>query len=230
MSQRPTNNSHIEYFMPYTKRIPGRARIHILELEDVNPPLEENDFDGQLQLINRHLDSMKDLRRGDLIGLSPFMGYRNDGTFIFDGQKAIELAEEPDEYGSVPGIFSVPDEFPVRYWLNLITHNNYVPFHPERWSDQLEKNLFTFETSMGGQTLQFPATTIEWKGQKYVIIWENNINLAIWERLFTDKDFLQGLQKASFLRGPSPDEEEDDHLINPFLGEYDRDHILLFGS
>lgn len=219
-------------FLPFTKRIPGRGRIHILKVKNVNPPLDPEDYEGQLRLINRHLGSMKDLRRGDLIGLAMFMGYRNDGTFIYDGKEAVELSEDPDDCGTVPLIFSVPDEFPVRYWEDLVIHNSYVPFHPDRWMNQLENNFYTFKAQFEGETLQFPATTITHNGHKYVIFGDNYG--TIWEggrkqtpeTTITKGDFLQALKKISYLSFPTDAISEEHFIVKHFLQEYDRDHIL----
>src|ERR1700733_11987607 len=62
------------------------------------------------------------LRRGDLISLVHDQ-YRNTDVLIWDGQKAIPLAGEPDEYGCIPRSFSVITEFPLDYWKDQIAHN-----------------------------------------------------------------------------------------------------------
>lgn len=75
-------------------------------------------------LLNKHAD----LRRGDIIFVQPQLGYRNDGKYIYDGEHILELADEPDDYGTIPEEFQA-GEFPPMYWVNLIVHNSYIPFN-----------------------------------------------------------------------------------------------------
>lgn len=54
---------------------------------------------------------------GDLICTTGFGGYRNDGIYIFDGIKIIELDREIDDYGALPSIFTIiTTGAPVEYW------------------------------------------------------------------------------------------------------------------
>lgn len=64
-------------------------------------------------------------KRGDLIGLSADEErYRNQDCFMWDGEKAICLFHNIDEYGSVPRSIMVTDtEFHPHYWEEVVAHN-----------------------------------------------------------------------------------------------------------
>lgn len=52
--------------------------------------------------------------------------YRNDPLFMWNGEKAVLLCTDIDDYGLVPNEFIVSkDEFSPNYWENVISHNNY---------------------------------------------------------------------------------------------------------
>lgn len=66
----------------------------------------------------------KKIKRGDTISLLKRNNkYRNDWTYIWDGEKAVELETDYDEYGHVPKQFLVGDEFQPDHWENVIMHN-----------------------------------------------------------------------------------------------------------
>jgi len=69
------------------------------------------------------------IKRGDIIRAVPF-GYRNDGVQIWDGEKAIELEDDPDDYGTLPRCFEIDgiNEFTPDYWHGHIDHNAFVWF------------------------------------------------------------------------------------------------------
>lgn len=71
------------------------------------------------------------IRRGDVVSLLPqSKRYRNDFTYIWNGEKVIELDYTIDDYGSVPPEFVVTDtEFSPDYWIHAIAHNGI--FHPD---------------------------------------------------------------------------------------------------
>lgn len=66
-------------------------------------------------------------KRGDIISLVPDEErYRNDGCFIFDGDKVIPLGSEAniDDYGYVPSSIQVSDtEFSITHWRDVVGHN-----------------------------------------------------------------------------------------------------------
>lgn len=67
---------------------------------------------------------IENIRRGDTISLIPRDDkYRNDWTFIWDGEKAINLEYDIDDYGYVPREFVVGNEFQPDHWTTTIAHN-----------------------------------------------------------------------------------------------------------
>lgn len=125
--------------------------------------------EGTITLKDEVLPSKKELDRtlkylqsknihpqfGDLVMFEEYSGYRNDGITIFDGKKIIDLARDPDDYGTLPKKFRVLQKnengsrFPLFYWHNLtenedwqgITHNTYVWFDHRPYVDELIKNI-----------------------------------------------------------------------------------------
>lgn len=62
--------------------------------------------------------------RGDLLKHT-FNTYRNDLTYIYDGEEFVDLWYDLDDYGSVPPDFTA-EEFPPDYWVDRIEHNNII--------------------------------------------------------------------------------------------------------
>lgn len=62
--------------------------------------------------------------RGDLLKHT-IDTYRNSLTYIYDGEKFVDLWYDLDDYGSVPPDFTV-EEFPPDYWVDRIVHNNII--------------------------------------------------------------------------------------------------------
>lgn len=118
-------------------RRPDRAQLHLI-LEDLVPANIKEEYDdiGADETFENpdHLEDLlmvlrgSDLKRGDIIGIESMMTYRNEGKLIFDGQNLQKLADEPDEYGSIPSEFMAIIEFPPFYWCQIIEHNYWVPF------------------------------------------------------------------------------------------------------
>lgn len=69
-------------------------------------------------------------KRGDTVSMSanPF---RNNGVFIWTGEKLIDLDTDKDEYGHVPDEFWAGEEFDFDHWKNVIVHNSIVPVRSE---------------------------------------------------------------------------------------------------
>jgi hypothetical protein len=78
----------------------------------------------------------RQLKRGDVLHNVSMGDYRNDGKFIFDGENLCypynepfaesACEDEPDEYGYVPKQFLAINEFPIKYWSDVIEHNFYI--------------------------------------------------------------------------------------------------------
>lgn len=102
------------------------------------------------KIINRANEFIKEnpignkLIYGDIVHITNFGDYRNDGKLIFDGQKLIALADEPDDYGNLPQKFHVIEHnVPIDYWADSNDHNYIVWFdHTKRFiREQCLKNI-----------------------------------------------------------------------------------------
>lgn len=56
------------------------------------------------------------LKRGDVVAYKDHVGYRNSGKAIYDGNDIIALSTDVDDYGSVPPVFFIGDEFEPDHW------------------------------------------------------------------------------------------------------------------
>lgn len=88
------------------------------------------------------------LLRGDVIYLEWLYENRNNGKFLWDGEKVVNLLYDysVDEYGTVPSVFTFP-EFPLDHFFNTIDHNNIIWLSPQT-QQELQRN-FKFETFEG---------------------------------------------------------------------------------
>jgi hypothetical protein len=80
--------------------------------------------------INKYkkkIAQLNNLKRGDLIKIND-RTYRNNDTFIWNGDSIENFNFDIDEYGSIPDDYNVISEFPCSYWKRFRTHNNLVPF------------------------------------------------------------------------------------------------------
>lgn len=80
-------------------------------------------------------------RRGDVIRIDEAPNYRNDGKLMWDRGGLVHLAYDLDDYGSVPSMFTVGDEFLADHWEGLIVHNEIVWVDTAKYRDQLLANL-----------------------------------------------------------------------------------------
>lgn len=112
----------------------NRASVFIIRfLDDAE---DEQDFQdpGEYERLSAWFKNdpiSNRMKRGDVLHNVSMGDYRNDGKFIFDGEKLCypyddTFADYPDEYGYVPHQFLVINEFPVRYWSEIIDHNSYI--------------------------------------------------------------------------------------------------------
>ena len=107
------------------------------------------------------------VKRGDLICFTKngvkSRGYRNEGVWMWNGEKMVNLCTEVDDYGSVPPEFTVGKEFLPSYWITKIHHNSIV------WLDHdlYEKIEFVYIKE------KIIGTISEYD---YKILVENNVN------------------------------------------------------
>ncbi len=134
---------------------PIHVPVHLVRatLQDPTFPTRAELDQGLQELRSRHVP----LKWGDLVSFSVDKD-RNDGVVIYDGEKLIDLAVLPDEYGTVPSQFRVlvphPESkeiIPLGYWhlqrddkgniTEGICHNTYVWLDHARVGEELIRNL-----------------------------------------------------------------------------------------
>ncbi len=108
-----------------------------------NPDLEDED----MELLNEKLLPYViglDVKRGDIIHLESDGDYRNDGKYIYDGEKIVQLDYDMDDYGAIPSNFKILDDnltFSATYWVDVIAHNTYIYWDTKPYIDQLVRNF-----------------------------------------------------------------------------------------
>ena len=164
--------SHVPKILHIFDKTPcNRASVFIIQFLDDDA--DEQDFEDPVE-YERLCAWFKDdpiskrMKRGDVLHNVSMGDYRNDGKFIFDGEKLCYPynkpfadatdPEDPDEYGYVPKSFLAINEFPVRYWSEIIDHNYYIyadltdfidhiTWHALSALDESKLYLGTFSTS-----------------------------------------------------------------------------------
>jgi len=104
------------------------SKNHYISFKALGYPkrLEDEQQHGNQELLNCITAKCftKKIKRGDMISLLRKNNkYRNDWTYMWDGEKAVELETDYDEYGHVPKQFVVGDEFQPDHWESVIQHN-----------------------------------------------------------------------------------------------------------
>jgi hypothetical protein len=97
--------------------------MEYLVSETLNFSIEtaQNDITEWVQL------NLPFIKRGDLVSLQAKKNrFKNDWTFIWDGNQIVELEFDHDKCGHLPRQFEVSHtEFSPKWWINLI-ENNYI--------------------------------------------------------------------------------------------------------
>ena len=96
--------------------------------------------------ITQNNHDFVNIASGDTVVLESEAGYRNNGVFMWNGKKVINLYTDVDDYGSVPPEIEISDDndFTAYSWENLVDHNNFIWYSPEirdRIKDALNENL-----------------------------------------------------------------------------------------
>lgn len=94
--------------------------------------LDDNKMaDALTKAITKKFIYQNNLKRGDVLHLQWIGNYRNEGKFLWDGSKAVNLDYTIDDYGSVTTEFAFP-EFRPDYFLESIKHNEIVRLSPDK--------------------------------------------------------------------------------------------------
>jgi hypothetical protein len=107
----------------------------------------------------KHFDGIK---AGDIVSIESETGYRNEGVFIWNGKKVVNLYTKLDDYGSVPPEIEISDDNDVDAysWERFIHHNKIVWYSPEI-RDRIKNSLnvvngsYTAQVDIRGKTWNF---------------------------------------------------------------------------
>lgn len=229
------------------KRRPDRAKVWLVtwsELLKIAPELkdfwldihntldlaEENeDMDTKeiFEKIAQHLQKKySDLRRGDMIYLQPELGYRNEGIYIYDGEKIQRLTADIIDYGHIPGEFEVITEFPIHYWDGRNHHNDLVYFDVNSYFPDLTlEDIDGFPDENGLMRPYFYFENDE--GEGYYILSQLDLSYEDIKKTSNSqiyRAFLKELQKTEFFNSGN----DDISLSASELEEMgtDADHVL----
>jgi hypothetical protein len=137
--------------MPYM----SSASYHEIVLYDndwgiINESLVWSCWDNAYNSLEKYYKK-ETWKRGDIIGIVnlEFFGFRNDGKYIWDGDKLIDFDFDNDEFGAIPDTFLVGKEFDsATYWSSTM-HNNFIfaQFDRENATDLkiLRQDIFSFK-------------------------------------------------------------------------------------
>ena len=126
----------------------------------LGPNAESFDDDQLLKKMTayakKHFDGIKE---GDVVSIEYETGYRNQGVFIWNGKKVVNLYTKLDDYGSVPPEIEISDDnnLDAYSWEGLIDHNKLVWYSPEI-RDRIKNNLnddYTAQVDIRGKTWNF---------------------------------------------------------------------------
>lgn len=150
------------------------------------------------ELFNKIHDLGYKPKRGDVVIMKQFSGYRNNGILIYDGEKLRSLEFDIDDYGSVPKSMKVITEFPINYWEGIILHNKIVHFDITTLIPSLTVNnlyKFTEENDSNKKNnrvyIVFPFT--DQTGKIYYITITDNITDEMLDKI-TPEIFLKILK------------------------------------
>jgi len=151
----------------------------VMSHDDNEEPMENKKLDEMLLYLR---DKKTDLIRGDLIVLEANAEYRNDGVYIYNGVRILNLEfdNEFDDYGYLPREFRVIEAgVPLDYWehrgesypnpIRGIDHNYLVWFEPRDVIDECVNNICYSRLDTGEYNI---STTFTYCGRQYHILYD----------------------------------------------------------
>lgn len=100
------------------------------------------------------------LKRGDVIKIDPENAYRNDNTYLWDGERVITLFFEIDDYGSLPPSFEITDQnnLEPETYFDHVTHNRII------WLSQaIRDRIIINDDGCGGLKTTVTIKAREWR-------------------------------------------------------------------
>jgi len=152
------------------------------------------------------------IARGDVVILDTDAGYRNDGKFIWNGKKVIDLYTEVDDYGSLPPEIEIADDndFEPDSWEDLIDHNEYIWYSPEirtrLYNSLLERRSGRIRTVIEGD--------VNIRGTQWTFTYEGN-GMDADEPLTLD-EALRAIKESRTLFIPNTSRSSQPHKISMY--------------
>lgn len=133
---------------------------------------DSKDMVGFLNENKEKLEFYSSLKRGDVVCLEEYHEYTNEGQFIYDGSKFLELEYEYEEYGYVPKSFITIEEFPLFYWDDTDIANKRI-FHIKG----CHLNSLKYESSEKEDKYSYIYTfSFNYMNKKYSIVLDSRKN------------------------------------------------------
>jgi hypothetical protein len=153
---------------------------HVISEKDI--PYDENLDISSKKEVKRLIKEATALlkvnpNRGDLLSIEAYADYRNDGLYIYDGDRFIDLDTKIDDYGAIPKQFQVIREFPIHYWHGhnnpdnrdrRIVHNSIVWFDHREFASELITNV-RYDNELS-ETKFFLYTSFKYNDKTYYIV------------------------------------------------------------
>lgn len=159
-----------------------------------------------IKLDNKYTD----IRSGDIVALKSIceLSSQNDGKFIWNGFKLIELEIEYDDCGSVPKQFKILDfdlNIVGKSEENKIIATNNIIFEPKHWEKVIAHNkLVCFNLSKNCKDQLLNNFIYEYSGDKWV--YYTYCNFENGKKLIIENDTTQN--------DPSSYEHNDNKQLN----------------
>ena len=139
------------------------------------------------------------IKKGDTICFGG-RSYRNEGVWIWDGNKIINLDDSIDDYGSVPSLFKVGNEFKPNHWIDIIDHNSIIWLEDELLEKIEIKNSIIIKDDY-----------LYVKGTVVIFNETYNINITIWKNKIPDIT-VEKIKKFIIDTKPSFDYENETNI------------------
>lgn len=171
----------------------------------------------------KKLPEFPNIKFGDLVYNVEVGGYRNDGLYIYDGEKLLDLDNKKDDYGHLPQKFRVLEKHPTHdfiipptYWAGCggqrgVDHNSIVWFDHTQKRNELLGNI-TYGKLKCGKYAVYTFCVLD--GQKYMIVYNFQ----------GDEDAEYKYNEETFELG----DQLKQQLITKFRGYLESDKTICF--
>jgi hypothetical protein len=116
------------------------------------------------------IDVYGDYKRGDILMVNEWYGYRNTGKYVWNGEKGIQYDTDRDDYGNMCRGYNVPEEFHPKYWnvsldgMPAISHNNVIW---TKWNKEIGNELRKRMKKVQEEGRRRDIYVFEYEGRRY---------------------------------------------------------------